>query len=411
LSRHSLGEGGTPPAGGHKARSYILVRLRRTCTPPVCSCVGVTALRVMSVYEAVKNGEDFMVEQGVIRPPSEAHSLLVRVTRNCPWNRCVFCPAYKGVKFSRRSVEEVKADIDAMAKEYGKHSAMIKTAFLQDADSLILKTEQILEILRHMKAKFPNLERITTYGRATTLKRKSVQEFVQLKEAGLTRIHAGLESGSEKVLKMIRKGITPEDIVEAGRKVMAAGISLSEYIMPGVGGRALSEEHARETARLLNQVRPDFIRVRTFALPPKSPMKKMVDEGSFSPMTDEEIVAEIRLLVSCLDEMHSFFSCGDYSPNLLMEVNGYLDEKKADMLRELDKFLRLSPEQKKVYSLIRRSGSMNYPVDIVLDEKVMKEVLPEIERLEQGDPEGFNRYIETLMSYMIPQPQTDEEWD
>ena len=189
-----------------------------------------------------------MVEQGVIRPPSEARSLLVRVTRNCPWNQCVFCPAYKGVKFSRRPVAEVKEDIDAMAKSYGKQANMIETAFLQDADSLILKTDQVLEILRYIKERFPNLERITTYARATTLKRKSVEEFVQLKEAGLTRIHAGLESGSEKVLKMIKKGITPEDILEAGRIVMEAGISLSEYIMPGVGGRTLSEEHARGTA-------------------------------------------------------------------------------------------------------------------------------------------------------------------
>ena len=352
-----------------------------------------------------------MYEQGVIRPPSEARSLLVRVTRNCPWNQCLFCPAYKGVKFSKRTVAEVKADIDAMAKELRQHIPMIETAFLQDADSLILKTDQILEILRHIKERFPNLKRVTSYARATTLKRKSVEEFVQLKEAGLTRIHAGLESGSEKVLKMIKKGITPEDILEAGRKVMASGISLSEYIMPGVGGRTLSEEHARETARLLNKVRPDFIRVRTFALHPKSPMKKMVDEGTFLPMTDEEIVAEIRLLVSCLNEIHSYFSCGDYSPNLLMQVNGYLDQEKGDMLNELDKFLSLTPEQKKVYSLIRRSSSMNYPIDIVLDEKVLKQVMSEIEKLEHGDPEGFNRTIETLMSYMIPQPQTEEDWD
>jgi hypothetical protein len=128
-------------------------------------------------------------------------------------------------------------------------------------------------------------------------------------------------------------------------------------------------------------------------------------------MTDEEIVAEIRLLVSCLDEIHSYFSCGDYSPNLLMQVNGYLDQEKAAMLSQLDKFLSLKPDQKKVYSLIRRSSSTNYPVEIVLDEKVMKEVLPEIEKLERGDPDGFNRHLETLMSYMIPQPQTDEEWD
>jgi hypothetical protein len=140
-------------------------------------------------------------------------------------------------------------------------------------------------------------------------------------------------------------------------------------------------------------------------------MKRMVEAGTFVPMTDEKIVAEIRLLVSCLDEIHSYFSCGDYSPNLLMQVNGYLDEKKAEMLRELDRFLSLTPEQKKAYSLIRRTSPMNYPVEIVLDEKVMKQVLPEIENLEQGDPDGFNRYIETLMSYTIPQPQTDEAWD
>jgi len=351
-----------------------------------------------------------MYEQGVIRPPSEAGSLLVRVTRNCPWNRCLFCPAYKGVNFSKRSVEEVKADIDAMAEERGGRAQVVKTAFLQDADSLILKTERVLEILRHIKLRFPALERVTTYARATTLKRRSVEELVQLREAGLTRIHTGLESGSERVLAMIRKGITPQDIVEGGRKVMSAGISLSEYIMPGVGGRELSDEHARETARLLNRVEPDFIRVRTFALHPRSPMREMVDEGTFVPMNDEEIVAEIRLLVASLDGIHSYLSCGDYSPNLLMEVNGYLDESRDEMLAELDRFLALSPEQKRVYSLIRRTSSMNHPVEVVQDEKVVKDVLPEIQKLEQGHPGGFDRYIERLMSCMIPQPQTRGAW-
>ncbi len=352
-----------------------------------------------------------MYEQGVIRPPSEAQSLLVRVTRNCPWNQCLFCPAYKGVKFSRRTVDEVKKDIDSMAQEYGGHVNMIKSAFLQDADSLVLKTADILEILKYLKSKFPSIERITTYARSTTLKRKTVDEFKQLKEAGLTRIHAGMESGSEKVLKMIKKGITPEDIIEAGTKVVAAGISLSEYIMPGVAGRAMSEEHARETARLLNIVKPDYIRVRTFALHPQSPMQKMVLDGTFVPMTDEEIVIEIRLLISNLDEMHSYFSCGDYGPNLLMQVDGYLDEKKAYMLSEIDKYLSLTPEQKKIYSLIRRSSFMHYPLEIVLNEEVVKKVLPEIEKLEKDDPDGFNRHIATLMSYTIPQPQTDGDWN
>ncbi len=349
-----------------------------------------------------------MYEQGVIRPPSEAQSLLVRVTRNCPWNQCVFCPAYKGVKFSRRSVEEVKKDIDAMAREYGAYLNRIKSAFLQDADSLVIKTDDMVAILEHLRSKFPHLERVTTYARSRTLKRKTVDELKRLKEAGLNRIHVGLESGSPKVLQMIRKGITQDDIVAGGQRVKEAGISLSEYIMPGVGGKALSGEHARETARMLNLIEPDFIRVRTFAMHPQSPMVKMVRDGTFVPMTDEEIVAEIRLLVSELREMHSYFSCADFSLNLLMYVDGYLDEKKAAMLKAIDDYLALSPEQKKAYSLLRRGSYTNYPVDVVKDEAVMKQLRPQIEKIEKDDPAAFDQYIQNLMSYQLPQPQTDD---
>lgn len=349
-----------------------------------------------------------MYEQGVIRPPSEAQSLLVRVTRNCPWNQCLFCPAYKGVKFSRRTVEEVKKDIDAMAREYGAY--MVKSVFLQDADSLLLSTPDLLQILTYLKEKFPDIQRITSYARAPTLKRKTVDELRQLKTAGLSRIHTGMESGSATVLKMIRKGITPENIVEGGRHVMEAGISLSEYIMPGIGGKTLSEEHAHETARLLNLIRPDFIRVRTFAMHPLSPMNKMVEEGTFVPMTDEELVAEIRMLVSDLNEMPSYFSCGDFSLNLLMEVDGYLDKKKNEMLRELDAYLSLDKRQRQAYSLLRRSSFMRYPVAAVRDENVMKQILPEIEKLEAREEGGFDKYIRFLMTHQLPQPQTDE-WE
>jgi len=349
-----------------------------------------------------------MYEQGVIRPPSEANSLLVRVTRNCPWNQCVFCPAYKGVKFSKRTVEEIKKDIDQMAGEYGNHT-FVQSVFLQDADSLLLSTPDLLEILRYLKQKFPDIKRVTSYARAKTLKRKTVEELKELKEAGLTRIHVGMESGSEKVLKMIKKGITQTDIVEGGRRVVDAGISLSEYIMPGIGGKSLSEEHARETARLLNAVEPDFIRVRTFAMHPSSPMRKMVEEGTFVPMTDVEIVEEIRLLVSCFDKIHSYFSCADFSLNLLMQVDGYLDVKKDWMLEELDRYLALTEIQKKAYSLLRRSTYMQYPIDAVHNEGLMKQIVPEIERLEKSGNDGFNKYIQLLMSYQLPQPQT-ENW-
>ena len=349
-----------------------------------------------------------MYEQGVIRPPTEASSLLVRVTRNCPWNQCLFCPAYKGTTFSRRSVAEVKGDIDEMARDYEQYVDMITSAFLQDANSLIMPTSALLAILDHLKKRFPKITRVTTYARAKTMTRKSVKEYEELREAGLTRIHTGMESGSPAVLEMMRKGSRPEDMRIGAARVMGGGISLSEYIMPGLGGRTLSNEHALETARLLNDIRPDYIRVRTFALHPQSPLKKMIKDGEFVLMNDEEIVSEIRLLIVNLDEMHSFLCCGDFSLNLLMQVNGFLDEKKVAMLEELDKFLSLNSEQKKAYSLLRRAyPAVQRSVDVVEDEVVAKKIAREIERLEESSENGFNNYIERLMAYQVPQPQTD----
>ncbi len=348
-----------------------------------------------------------MYEQGVIRPPSEASSLLIRVTRNCPWNQCLFCPAYKGVKFSKRTVEEVKKDIDSMANELRDYPG-VKTVFLQDADSLILPADDLIAILDHLKERFPKIDRITTYARARTLSHKSVDDLRRLKQAGLTRIHTGMESGSTRVLKMIKKGMTPEEVVTGGRHVMEAVIELSEYIMPGIGGRTMSEEHATETARLLNLIRPHFIRVRTFAMHPQSPMQKMVREGTFVPLTEDEIVAEIRLLVNHLDNMHSYFSCNDFSLNLLMQVDGFLDEKKEDMLKELDAFLSMTKRQRQVYTLLHYAGFGNYPLSVVQDQNVLDRVVPEIEKLEKsGGEHGFDEYIRMLKTYQLPQPQTD----
>ncbi|MBN1847136.1 MAG: radical SAM protein [Deltaproteobacteria bacterium] len=348
-----------------------------------------------------------MFEQGVIRPPSEASSLLVRVTRNCPWNRCHICPAYKGKKFSRRTVEEVKHDIDEMKKEYASFSDRFTSAFLQDADSLILPTEELVEIIEYIKKVFPNIERITTYARAKSMKRKNVEAYKHLKEAGLNRIHTGMESGSRNVLKLIAKGNQPEDILAGGKQVKESGISLSEYIMPGVGGKAFSREHALETARILNEIRPDFIRVRTFAVHPMSPIQKMVDAGTFVPLSDEEVVKEIRLLLENLDEMPTHFRCGDFSLNLLMQVDGMLNTHKQAMIEEIDRYLALTKEQKQAYSLIQRTYPGMRSLDVLQDQRLMEGLRGDIETLEKNEPDGFNKHIRRLMTYQLPQPQTD----
>jgi radical SAM superfamily enzyme YgiQ (UPF0313 family) len=304
-------------------------------------------------------------------------------------------------------VAEVKKDIDSMAHEVSGYSG-VTTAFLQDADSLVLPVDDMVAILDYLKEKFPKIERITTYARARTLSHKSVDDLKRLKQAGLTRIHTGMESGSEKVLQMTKKGARPDEIVAGGRHVMEAGIELSEYIMPGVAGQALSEEHAVKTAELLNLVRPHFIRVRTFAMHPLSPMQKMVAEGTFVLLTDDEIVAEIRLLVHHLDSMHSYFSSNDFSLNLLMQVDGFLDEKKESMLKELDAYLSLTKRQRQVYSLLHYSGYNRYPLSVVNDQNLLDQVVPEIEKLERmGGEQGVDEYVRMLKIRQLPQPQTD----
>lgn len=348
-----------------------------------------------------------MFEQGVIRPPSEASSLLVRVTRNCPWNRCHICPAYKGKRFSRRSVEEVKRDVDRMAEAYGPRSTAFTSAFLQDADTLILPTDELVAIIRHIKIIFPSIERITTYARAKSMKRKSPQDYRRLREAGLTRIHTGMESGSARVLKLIQKGITPDDILAGGIRVAESGISLSEYIMPGVGGKGLSREHALETAKILNQIRPDFIRVRTFAVHPLSPLQKMAEEGTLELMNDEEVVREIRLLLENLDEIPSHFRCGDFSLNLLMQVDGRLDADKAAMMNEIDRYLALTQAEKQAYSLIQRSYPGMRSLEAVKDDRVVRQLAAKIKGLEDTEADGFNKHIRRLMTFQLPQPQTD----
>jgi histone acetyltransferase (RNA polymerase elongator complex component) len=192
--------------------------------------------------------------------------------------------------------------------------------------------------------------------------------------------------------------------------VVESGVSLSEYIMPGLGGRALSHEHAFETAKILNQIRPDFIRVRTLAIHPMSPLQRMVDEGIFEPLSDEEVVIEIRALLEHLDEMPTHFRCGDFSLNLLMQVDGRLDTHKQAMIDEIDRYLALSKEQKQAYSLIQRTYPGMRDVSAVHDDDLMNEARVEIRRLEKQQEDGFNKYIRSLMTRQLPQLQTDC-WD
>lgn len=303
------------------------------------------------------------------RPPSEARSLLIRATRGCPWHRCAFCRMYIDTKFEVRSVEEVKQDIRAMKRVadeikewalkmgYGDRvedvaitnnilwlcQEGVKTAFIGDSNSIVMRTDELVEILRFLYETFPTLERVTSYGRAKTVRRKGLEEMERLRDAGLSRLHLGLETGDDELLRYINKGVTAAEMIEAGKKVVASGISLSEYIILGLGGKERWEQHAQGTARVLNEINPDFIRVRTLVLVPGTPLYQKYEQGDFKPSSPEEILVEVKGLIENLEVASHFVS--DHVSNYL-ELTGKLPQDKNLLLERINNVLGMLPEHR-----------------------------------------------------------------
>lgn len=376
-------------------------------------------------------------EMGPIRPPSEGkdHSLLLRPTRNCPWNRCLFCGTYQGTKFEYRSVTEIKQDIDAVEalcklikatswrlgyagqlnnrvissfveqeELNGPGDGMKlenlvnvanwmasggRTVFLQDANTLIMRTHELVEVLKYLKNKLPTIERITSYGRSRTAAHKPLEDLKALHEAGLTRIHIGMESGSDEVLQFIQKGVTAREHIEAGRKVIEAGISLSEYVMPGLGGKKWSEKHALETARVLSEIgKPDYIRLRSLAVRKGTALHDRLTSGEFEPLSDEEMVHEIRLLVENLNCSANLVS--DHMANLLWEVEGRLPEGKKDILNTIDHYLGL-PEMERLRFRFRRRLLSYLQIYGTLPEELKTVVAEAQEALEASSVEAARK--------------------
>ena len=267
------------------------------------------------------------------RPPSEANSLLLRVTRGCPWNRCTFCSMYKATKFEIRDLEEILGDIELAKELYGDR---VGTVFIGDSNSLTVKTDMLVQVLKSLYESFPHLERVTSYARAKTLAKKPMEDLEKIRQAGLTRLHVGLETGDRDLLKEIEKGATPEEMVEAGRKSKEAGFEYSLYVLLGIGGEEKWENHAKGTAEVLNQIDPHFIRVRTFIPQPNSPLYEAMEEGRFHLPSSETILKETKLLLEGLQVTSQFLS--DHISNLL-PLDGKLPEDKGKMIQMIDEAL------------------------------------------------------------------------
>jgi len=383
--------------------------------------------------------KELTFEQGPIRPPSESTSFLLRITRNCPWNQCLFCPVYKGRKFSLRSVEDIKGDIQtardivedikALSLRLGNrgeiNSEIIDyifkndgfgdsyrsiamwlyygsgACFLQDADNLIMKTEDLIEILNFLRERFPEITRITTYSRSRTIVNKSLDSLKKIREAGLNRVHVGMESGYDPLLKLIKKGVNAAQHIEAGRKVLEAGMELSEYVMPGLGGQEMWKEHAIETAKALNRINPNFIRLRSLRVPDRAPLYEKLVTGEFKMQTDDMLAEEIRLFITGLEGVTSMVT-SDHIMNLLEEVTGKLPEDKEKMLEVIKKYQSLSDYERLLYRFGRRGGAYRSTDDLERDlatrtkiENIIRQV-----RSEKGE-EGIERLICDMVDQYI----------
>ncbi len=344
----------------------------------------------------VTDAEPYDFETGIYRPPSEggSYSLLLRLTRNCPWNQCEFCSMYKNEKFSLRTVDEIKRDIDSIALlckdleamseamgfrgrinnsvvlammekapelRYSHGFSMIldwlssgaKTAFLQDANSLIMQTTDLTEVLRYLRNTFPTLVRVTTYARSKTLVRKELKDLEAIHTAGLDRLHVGLESGDEVLLKLIKKGSSPNDHMEGGRKAMAAGFQLSEYWMPGLGGKTMWENHARQTALVLNAINPHYIRSRPYFPVPGTPLFDRYESGEFQGLSALEQLMELRLMVKelnvtsklCFDHAMNYWPGKDHRILFSHSYEGYkLPEEKPRVLALIEEGIQTQEE-------------------------------------------------------------------
>ena len=382
-------------------------------------------------------GLDF--EQGPIRPPNEARSLLLRITRNCPWNQCLFCPVYKGQKFSLRTVEEIKKDIQtardcaddikALSWKIGEsgqityavinhivsnhnYSYSYKSVamwlyyatgecFLQDADNFIIKTKDFVEILRFLREKFPDLKRVTTYSRSRTVSRKSLDDMKKIKQAGLDRVHIGLESGYDPLLKFIKKGVTAAQHIDAGRKIMDAGMSLSEYIMPGLGGEAMWREHATETAKVLNQINPHYIRLRSLRIPNRTLLYQKLVDGEFKMLSDDQVVEEIKLFIETLDDNLTSTITSDHIMNLLEEIRGKLPDEKEHMLQVIKKYQDLPEAERLMYRIGRRGGVYSSTDDLYRDQTNYSKIKKLVSELAAKGPSETERLINEMANQYV----------
>jgi len=284
--------------------------------------------------------------EGVVyRPPSEGRSLIVQVTIGCAHNSCTFCNMYKDKKFRVRTMEEIMKDLLEAQAMYGPY---VRRVFLADGDALVMKTEDILTILKAVEELFPNAERVSSYGTAQDILRKSEEELKALAAAGLGIIYMGAETGDDEILKYINKGVTSAEIIAAGQKLKRCGLQSSITLISGLGGRGKVKEHARSCARLISAINPEYASFLTLRLYEGTPMYDDVVSGRFERITPDEIIDEMTEFLQNVDSPGTVFRTNHASNYVVL---------KGDFNRDIPAMLK-QLEKNKNYRVFRETGDL-----------------------------------------------------
>ncbi|NLU50007.1 MAG: radical SAM protein [Syntrophomonadaceae bacterium] len=274
-------------------------------------------------------------EGNVYRPPSEARSYILQCTIGCSHNKCTFCGMYKDKKYRVRSLDEIKADIRMAKLYYGD----LYKVFLADGDALAMDSGDLLQILKELCRQFPSLSHVGIYAGPGSILKKTDEELRALRAAGLTIAYLGVETGDERLLKEINKGVTGQEMVEAGRKVMRSGIKLSVTVLLGLAGKGeRSQEHARETARICSEINPDFVAALTLMLVPGTVLHRRMMRGEFELPEPFEILQELKVLIENLEVDNCEFR-SNHASNYL-PIKGTLRRDREKIVALLDGVLR-----------------------------------------------------------------------
>lgn len=261
------------------------------------------------------------------RPPNEAFSALIRITRGCPWNKCEFCSMYKRIKFELKSLREIKNDVKKAEQIYGE----VNSIFLGDSDNLVHK--DLPEIVALIRETFPEAKRITAYARTKSILRKKMDFLKAVRKAGLDRLHIGLESGDAVILDRLCKGASPEEMIKAGKKAKEAGFEVSFYVLSGAGGKDRWKENALNSAQVLNKIGPDFIRIRTLTVQLETPLREKLEKGEFVITLPLERLREVKLFIETLS-LENCFLASDHLTNYLWAGNTVIYRGVAGQLLE-----------------------------------------------------------------------------